>query len=179
MPHTVGRWWDCRKAAAAAAEEEAAAAAARSQAGLELVGAGVGEWVGRGAVKGPGRAMEKALACYGGDVSRLADLCRARIVLGDARALLACAERVVGGGDPAVRVLRVRNLLAPAAPAAHSAGFRVRAPGPPMPSVCVCPRHPLCVFSYLDPAFLLTAPLSLPLFHSSSLPLSEPTSVLR
>jgi hypothetical protein len=60
-----------------------------------------------GNVKRPQRAMEKALTCYGGDVSRLLDVCRGRVVFGDAgpprlragdHARLGCRSCAAGAG---------------------------------------------------------------------------------
>ena len=63
----------------AAAAEAAAAGAQRA----------VRPLVRRGRLKSPFRAAEKALTCYGGDVSRLLDLCRCRILV-PLRILLPC-----------------------------------------------------------------------------------------
>ena len=90
-------------------------------------------WTGRSLLKGRRRATEKALGCYGGDVSRLLDLCRARIVLPNPcaaaeclRAVAAAAAAAAAGHDgdgvcAGVRVLRVRNWAAESAAAAAAA----------------------------------------------------------
>ena len=58
------------------------------------------------------RAAEKARVCYGGDVSWLGDVCRARVRFPAAGQLLALLEAVGGGRYPAVRLVRVKNLMA-------------------------------------------------------------------
>ena len=75
-------------------------------------------------VKAPARAVEKAAACYGGDVSRLTDLCRGRLVFASADGVAECV-RAVGREAPAVEVVGVRNGLWPEYDARRSAGFRV------------------------------------------------------
>ncbi len=47
-----------------------------------------------GEIKAPCRAAWKALTCYGGDVSRVVDICRARIGFGDPAGLLACLAMI-------------------------------------------------------------------------------------
>jgi hypothetical protein len=80
-------------------------------------------WVRGGRLKPPSRAVEKALMCYGGDASRLLDVCRGRLAFRGPADLRAGLEAV--GGDPGVRVVRVRNGLRPEHGARCSAGFRV------------------------------------------------------
>ena len=77
--------------------------------------------------------MEKTLACYGGDPSRLLDVCRARLVFDTAAALLRGVDAVLGGAGPpetgaAVRIVRVRNGFKEAggSEAGLALGFRVR-----------------------------------------------------
>ena len=81
-------------------------------------------WVERGVVKCPRRAVEKALACYGGDASRLLDVCRARMVVADMAALTRCLERIAD--DSAVRVLRVKDGVGRDQDPAVHGGYRVR-----------------------------------------------------
>ena len=83
-------------------------------------------WAGRRCVKHPDRAVEKAAACYGGDPSRLLDVCRARIAFAGPADLLACAEAVLRR-SPDVRVVRIRNGLtrSRAHDPRRSAGYRV------------------------------------------------------
>ncbi len=82
------------------------------------------------AIKAAERAAEKARACYGGDPSRLLDICRARIVYASAAALLRGAAAVLGAGAAAgpgasVRVVRVRNGFGPDGDGIFAMGFRV------------------------------------------------------
>jgi hypothetical protein len=78
-------------------------------------------------VKDPQRAMEKAAACYGGDLSRLADICRVRIALPDPAGVLACMRAV--RADPGVRIVRLKNGMTTVASVCGeglgSSGFRV------------------------------------------------------
>ena len=78
------------------------------------------------ALKPPTRAVSKAAACYGGDVSRLLDLARARLVFGAAADLAECVQ-LVCCGDADVRVVRVRSSLHERHEPAETAGFRVSA----------------------------------------------------
>jgi hypothetical protein len=104
--------------------------------GAEDEDSGAGGGPGRPAVriKGPGRAVEKALGRYGGDVSRVLDLCRARLSFaapdGLARALAALAGGGAGGaaGGGGVRVVRARNTMRPGDDPAVNSGLRVTAP---------------------------------------------------
>ena len=87
-------------------------------------------WVQRGNVKRPQRAMEKALTCcYGGDVSRLLDVCRGRVVFGDAAGLRGCVQAIMRDSDAGlVRLVRVRNTLQqPHDVGCASSGFKVTA----------------------------------------------------
>ena len=83
---------------------------------------------------------EKALVYYGGDGSRVLDVCRARLVLPNASAAATCLRRIAadadaaaaarGGGGAAggggVAVVRVRNWVEAEFDDEFSAGFRVR-----------------------------------------------------
>jgi hypothetical protein len=82
----------------------------------------------RGLLKAPARAIEKALACYGGDASRLLDLCRCRLAFRRAADLAHCLALIEADGG--VRVARLANTLAPGHPARLTAGFRVRCQRP-------------------------------------------------
>jgi hypothetical protein len=73
-------------------------------------------------VKDPRRAVEKVLDCYGGDVSRLLDVCRCRIVFDDVRAAALCLRLIMR--TLSVSVLRVKNTLTASHDAAASGGFR-------------------------------------------------------
>jgi hypothetical protein len=95
-------------------------------------GCAAGEWgieglVRAGLLKRPERAAVKALTCYGGDPSRLLDLCRRRLVFGRAADLAVCLGRMAADG--AVRIVRVKNHLRANADTRASAGFRVNADG--------------------------------------------------
>jgi hypothetical protein len=85
------------------------------------------ELLGQSLLKRPARAVEKALACYGGDVSRLLDVCRARIVFADGGALADCLDAICDGGGGGVRVVRVKNTMSDQINAASASGFRVGA----------------------------------------------------
>jgi hypothetical protein len=63
-----------------------------------------------GEIKSPIRAVRKALACYGGDVSRVVDICRARIGFDDPAGLLACLEMIRGDAQRIV-LCSVKDLL--------------------------------------------------------------------
>jgi hypothetical protein len=77
-------------------------------AGGEDGGADLPGWVrAQGAVKSPQRAAAKALLCYGGDVSQLTDICRARVLLGDPQGMAACLAAIEADG--AVRVVRAAS----------------------------------------------------------------------
>ena len=71
------------------------------------------------------RAVEKALGCYGGDVSYLKDLCRARIILPDAAAAAACLDRIGADSEFGLVVLKLRNTAVDTGYASRNAGFRV------------------------------------------------------
>lgn len=109
-------------------------------------------WAGRAGLKLPARAAEKAVVCYGGDASRLLDVCRARIAFDSLADLVACLEAIVCNspgsesvscsaefgsrpensdlGPPGgVIVVRVRNGLSLAHNSRSTAGYRVRAHG--------------------------------------------------
>ncbi len=83
----------------------------------------VEELMRRGVVKRPERAIEKTLVCYGGDASRLRDLCRARLVFSGVAGLLAAARAAVA--DPAAAVVGVKNGMLVGGSATGTAGFRV------------------------------------------------------
>ncbi len=61
-------------------------------------------------IKRPERAIAKAAVCYGGDVSRLIDLCRARVVFEDTGALCACLELIESVGQ-SVETVRIKNSM--------------------------------------------------------------------
>ena len=84
----------------------------------------------RRVVKRPDRAAEKALACYDGDVSRLLDVCRARLVFDGVGGLAACLRAIRAGpasGPPEaeVEVVRVKNWMREDHDQWSTMGFRV------------------------------------------------------
>jgi hypothetical protein len=89
----------------------------------QLFGPGCRTWVQSGCLKRPGRALGKLATRYGGDPSRLVDLCRQRLVFDRAADLATCLEAM--RADPSVEILRVRNSMAPEHDSVASAGFRV------------------------------------------------------
>jgi hypothetical protein len=78
----------------------------------------------QGTLKRPERAMEKAAVCYGGDVSRLLDVCRARALFAGAADLEACLRAVIADGSGA-RIVRIKARLP-----APDLLFRVLPPAP-------------------------------------------------
>jgi len=74
------------------------------------------------AIKGVGRACEKMLRVYHGDVSRLLDICRQSIVFNDVPAMTTCVWAIAQ--DPDVEVLRIKNRLDVSFDSAKSAGYR-------------------------------------------------------
>ena len=83
-------------------------------------------WMGRRIIKRPERAIEKAAICYNGDVSRLADVCRARLVFETLGQICACLESVAQDRGT-TRLLRLKNGLHPERDSKRTAGFRVSA----------------------------------------------------
>jgi hypothetical protein len=82
------------------------------------------DWLRGGLVKRPERAAGKALARYGGDASRVLDLCRVRLVVAGAAGAAAAAAAVAADGG--VRVVRVRGGGAEPGGGRPDDGFRVR-----------------------------------------------------
>ena len=76
-----------------------------------------------GCIKDPARAVRKVRACYGGDVSRLADVCRHRLFFDSPAQMEACVLCVRADAD--VSVLRLRGGAAGDG-APRDGGFRVR-----------------------------------------------------
>jgi hypothetical protein len=74
-------------------------------------------------LKGRHRALEKVWRAYGGDVSRLTDICRQAIAFDSPRDLLTCLQAV--GHDEDVVVRRVKNSLRAGHDAAATAGYRM------------------------------------------------------
>jgi hypothetical protein len=82
------------------------------------------EWESFRFVKSPVRAVEKAVTCYGGDVSSVTDICRGRIVFDGVADLAACLELL--RGDPVVRIVWLRNGYSGLYDVGAGGGFRVR-----------------------------------------------------
>lgn len=73
-------------------------------------------------VKKPGRAIEKALRSYGGDVSRLMDICRESICFDSLRHLSLCLQII--SHDKDVIIERVKNRLDPDHDPEATGGYR-------------------------------------------------------
>jgi hypothetical protein len=84
-------------------------------------------WMNRRIIKRPERAIEKVAVCYGGDVSRLIDLCRARMVFEDTVALCACLELIESRDGQPAEVVRIKNSMHEQHNSRRTAGFRVSA----------------------------------------------------
>ena len=69
--------------------------------------------------------MAKALMCYNGDVSRLLDVCRARIVFETVHDLVACL-RLVSMPSAGVRIRQIRNSMHPGFEDLLTGGIRVQ-----------------------------------------------------
>ena len=93
----------------------------------EALGEGAAEWARRGWLKRHARAVEKLASRYGGDASRLVDLCRGRVECRAASDASACLAAI--RADPEVEVVRVRDRMAAAGDADDCAGFRVSMAG--------------------------------------------------
>jgi hypothetical protein len=91
------------------------------------VQAAVRGWIAARLVKNPARAAAKAVGCYGGDVSRLLDVCRARATFGSVDALAAGVRAAAEA--PGVRVVRVKNLMREPGDSWWTGGFRVSRDG--------------------------------------------------
>ena len=94
------------------ARSPAEAAAAAAEAAAHGLPPQLAQWVRLGLVKRPSRAAAKAAACYGGDASRLTDVCRCRVAF-DSLDDLAAAVGRLSAAAPVVRIVRVRPRLAP------------------------------------------------------------------
>jgi hypothetical protein len=68
------------------------------------------------------RTVYKLLGAYGGDVSRLLDVCRERIIFNRVQDLLKCLEVMLRDED--VRIVRFKNRLDPAYNAIRTVGYR-------------------------------------------------------
>ena len=80
-------------------------------------------WIDLGILKAPQRAAEKALTCYDGDVSRVVDISRQRIVFADLGGIADCLA-LIASARPSVRILRVKNSMRAGHDPRLTAGFR-------------------------------------------------------
>ena len=102
---------------------------APGSAGRGLLPPSAAELIRRRAMKAPARAVEKALTCYAGDVSRVVDVCRCRVLFASAAGVARCLELVRAAAAGGVRVVRVKNGMDVRSNAWSTAGFRVRGAG--------------------------------------------------
>ena len=94
------------------------------------------QWIARGLIKPPARALAKAATCYGADPSRLLDVCRARIVVYSPGGAAACIAAILAD-VPNVQLRRVKNGMRIGCDVEETAGFRV---GPlPLGTACCVP----------------------------------------
>jgi hypothetical protein len=91
-------------------------------------------------IKRPERAMEKALMRYGGDVSKVLDVVRCRILFEHVADLHDCL-RVIRSQSPAVKILRIMNSMHLQHEALLTGGFRVRLPQRGAPPTCLSNTH--------------------------------------
>ena len=75
-------------------------------------------------LKDPARAVAKVATCYGGDVSRLTDVCRARVLFDRVEDLVALLQAV--RGEECVHIVRLRNWMRPESYAGSGNWYRVR-----------------------------------------------------
>jgi len=75
-----------------------------------------------GGVKKPARAIEKVCRSYGGDCSRLLDICRQSCVFENVKDLQLCLQ--VLRTDSEVNILRLKNRLDPGYNASQTGGYR-------------------------------------------------------
>ncbi len=73
-------------------------------------------------LKSVDRAIEKVQLLYKGDVSRLLDICRQRIVFDSIRDMITCMQTIESDSD--IRIVRIKNRMDPSYDAQISAGFR-------------------------------------------------------
>ena len=66
------------------------------------------------------RAIEKAIRCYNGDVSKLTDFCRQAIIFDSVADITRCLNQI--RKDRSVRIVRIKNRLDPKFDAARTAG---------------------------------------------------------
>jgi hypothetical protein len=68
------------------------------------------------------RAIEKAIRCYNGDVSKLTDFCRQAIIFDSVADITRCLNEIQK--DRSVSIVRIKNRLDPKFDAAPTAGYR-------------------------------------------------------
>jgi len=90
---------------------------------LDDVSETVARWAEARLIKRPARAVEKLLACYGGDASRLLDVCRARILFTGIADVLRCAKAVQAAA-PLVRIVGTKNSLRTGHDSRLTGGYR-------------------------------------------------------
>ena len=82
-------------------------------------------WLRNGCIKDPARAIRKARVCYGGDVSRLLDVCRHRLFFDTPEQMEMCVRLI--RADTCVDVLRIRGGTGQDGRVSRDSGFRVLA----------------------------------------------------
>ena len=87
-------------------------------------GLGLEELIRSGLIKSPERAVVKALVCYEGDMSRVVDICRVRIIGRGLPQVIAALRAITG--DCSVKIVRIKNTLRTRDISMWTAGFRVR-----------------------------------------------------
>ena len=112
-----GRWAAGSGGALDTADQRGAAAKAPEGYGAAVAGEAFRH------LKDPARAVEKVVTCYGGDASRLLDVCRCRIAFGSVADLVHCLE--LARADEGVEIVRVRNWMRLGSDAGAIGGFRV------------------------------------------------------
>jgi hypothetical protein len=96
--------------------------------------------IGWAQMKNPVRCVEKLYRSYGGDVSRLVDLCRQMIVFEHIEDLVRCLEAITQ--DQHVVIERIKNRMDVKYDSAASAGYRYACVY--VACVCVCGMCVLC-----------------------------------
>ena len=74
------------------------------------------------AIKRLPRAIEKAIRCYNGEVSKLTDFCRQAIIFDSVADITRCLNEI--RKDRSVSIVRIKNRLDPQFDAARTAGYR-------------------------------------------------------
>lgn len=116
------------------------------------------------ALKSPQRAVEKAVRCYDGEVWRLMDVCRQAVIFDAVDDIRRCLALIVADDERGiVRLVRVKNRLAPGYDAGQCAGYRdvalnirVAAPGQEGPGPAAL-QH-ICELQLILRPFAMVAP---------------------